>query len=141
MPGLTRSLRARVFNALSRAGMLLALAGLAALGLENVSSSHGHLSGGHAAFHHHLYSGPHEHHHDDHEAPAPRDCDPPQSTATISAAPALFQPADTGALAAPLADPVPVVLASAPLQVARPAPRLSPPRAPPSSPLAPGFLI
>lgn len=132
--------RTRVFTASSRAAMLLALAGLAALGLENVSSLHGHLSGGHAAFHHHLYSGPHEHH-DEHEAPAPRDCDPPQSTATISAAPALFQPASAGVLAAPLSDPVPVVPASAPRQAARPAPRLSPPRAPPSSPAAPDFLI
>src|SRR5262245_45058663 len=64
MQGLTRSFRAR---SLQGAGMLLAVAGLAAAGLENVSFGHEHLAGGHAVYHHHLYFGSHEHHDADHD--------------------------------------------------------------------------
>jgi len=123
--------------------MLLAVAGLAAGGLESVSFGHDHLENGHASHHHHFYFGSHEHpgtdsdhdhdhdhdrapHHPHHRGDAPR------RTATVAAAPALAQPVAASELAASLAEPTPVEPAFAPAPAVGPVARLTPPRAPPS---------
>jgi hypothetical protein len=135
MPGLILRLRSRSLAPLGGAAMLLAFAALATVGLENVSFGHGHVAGEHAAHHHHFYLGSHEHpdaqpgH--DHQAPAPEDRDAPRRTATVSAAPTLFQPVGASVLAVSLADSTPVFLALALPLVVRDVVQLTPPRAPP----------
>lgn len=147
MQGLLSGLRARSFQTL--AAMLLGIAGLAAVGLESVSFGHVH-DGGCAVHHHHFYVGSHEHaddrepgpapDHDRHpgddphddEAPAPQDRHTSRRTVTVSAAPALFQPAAVAVLAPPPVDLAPVALALVPPRVARRGSRPASPRAPPS---------
>lgn len=141
MPGLIRNLRARPYNALRGVAMLLALVALATAGLESISFGHQHLVDGHALLHHHVYLEQHEHHehpgadhdHDhDHDPPqAPHKRDAPRRTATVAAAPALFQPVVAVVLVAPLASPAPVVPLLA-RTVIQPAARLTPARAPPA---------
>jgi hypothetical protein len=87
--------------------ILLCLGGLAAVGLEWVSCGHEHLVGGHSFYHHHLFFAAHEHpgaadH--PHRTPGPHPHHPkaPGKSATVSPAPALFQPATSGVLLAPL---------------------------------------
>ncbi|MBW8877589.1 MAG: hypothetical protein JF614_21700 [Acidobacteria bacterium] len=133
MPGLSLRTRTRPFDTLWVTGALLGVVGLAAAGLEDVSFGHVHLVDGHVVHHHHFFLGPHEHpeanrphdlddddddDHDHHpEAPAHHHPDgsephhhqaPLKRTATVSAAPALFQPVGRGVLAAPLAYSTPV---------------------------------
>lgn len=162
MPSLIRNLRARSFDAFCWAAMLLAIAGMASVALENVSFGHQHLAGGHALHHHHVYLGSHEHpdgheqgqdhghhheapaphHHDDHdhEAPVPQDDPASQGTATVSAAPALFQPVPAGVPAVPLVVSAPLEPALALPPAARPVLQTAPPRGPPLSAAAPGSL-
>ena len=153
MPGLTRSLRARLISAFSGAGVLLGIAGLAVTGLETISFGHGH-AGEHTVHHRHFYSGPHEHpgtqpepehdrddHHHGHEAPAaPQERHAPRRTVTFSVAPALFQPVAASVLAMPLVDSAPNVSRLVLPLVARPALLLIPPRAPPFSIAVPDSL-
>lgn len=83
-----------------------------------------------AAEHHHHAEEAEPHHH---EAPEdPHHHHVPLRTATVSAAPALFQPAGRGVLAAPLVHSAQVVPASALPAAARPAASPSRPRGPPS---------
>lgn len=144
MPDLTRRLRALYRRTLWGAAMTLALAGLAVVEVESVSSGHGHLAEEHTTYHHHLYDGPHEHpdaHDDhDHEAPAPHDADAPRRTATLSVAPALSQPVDFSVLPVPLVDSTPVVSTLVLPRVSRPEGRPVPPRAPPAAIPSPGSL-
>lgn len=156
MPGLTRRLRVFSRRTLWGTGMMLALAGLATVEMESASFGHGHLADEHTTYHHHIYLGQHEHseaphdqdhdhHHDqdhdqDHEAPAPHDGDAPHRTATLSVAPALFQPVDFSVLPVPLADSTPVVSTLVLPRVLRPEGRPVPPRAPPVSIPSPGSL-
>lgn len=72
-------------------------------------------------------------HHHHHEAPDPHHHHAPLRTATVSAAPALFQPVGCGVLAAPLLQSTPVVLVSALPAAARPLVLPSRPRGPPPS--------
>lgn len=139
------------------AGALLAAAGLASSVVEDVSFGHVHLVDGHVVHHYHFYLGPHEHpdshslaeadddhdgdhdldHHHDHDhrhpgAPHSHGHPMPQRTATVSAAPALFQPVAFWAPAAPEALAVPVATAPAASSPARPLSPPSRPRAPPA---------
>lgn len=156
MPGLIRNLRARSFDAFCWVAMPLAVAGLASVGLETVSFGHEHLDGGHALHHRHFFLGPHEHPHDDHEsdrdhddhdhdsdhdhgAPDPQDRPAHQRTATVSAAPALFQPVPVCMLAVAPADSTLLVLPPAPPSPARFVLQPSPPRGPPLSIAVPGL--
>lgn len=144
MSSLTRSFRRSSRTRLG-AGLLLAWIGLAAAGVEQVSSGHWHLAAEHAEHHSHLYLGAHEHseprHHDDpsdhdrspdhdHEAPGQPD-DAPRHTATVSAAVVLSQPVTVSALAAPPAPSALLEPAPAAPSAARPLVRSIPPRAPP----------
>lgn len=145
MPGLTRPLRAR--SLALAAGALLGCAGLAAAGMESLAFGHQHLSDGGSVHHHHLYCGAHEHaddvhtgpdqtgpDHHGHEAPDPEpeeDRGAPRRTATVSAAPVLFQPAGASVLPAPVTDSTPVALAPAPPRVAHHGIQPSSPRGPP----------
>lgn len=145
LPSLIRSLRAHALDAFVAAGLLLALAGLAAAGLEGASFGHGHLEQAHerAIHHHHLFLGSHEHpapptdhdhHESDHpETPAPEERDSPGRTVTVSTNPALSHPVTPGGLPAPAADPLSLVLALALPLVARPPARPTAPRGPPAS--------
>jgi len=145
MPRLIRNLRARSFAAVCWLAMLLAVVGMASIALENVSFGHDHLDGGHALHHHHAYLGAHEHPHDDHGedhdhdhgVPAPEDGPAQQRTATVSTAPALFQPAPVHVLAAGPADSGLLVPILAPRPAARFVLRSTPPRGPPLSSAGP----
>jgi hypothetical protein len=151
MAGLNRSVRGRPCDGLWAAGILLAVAGLTASGLEDAFSGHVHLMDGSAVHHYHFYLGEHEHHetdpahdpdddHDHHpEAPAPHH-HAPLRTATVSAAPALFQPVSCRVLPAPVA---PSALVTAPIALrgtARPVGPPARPRAPPAAVASPDFL-
>lgn len=144
MPGLNRSLRTHSLSAL--AGMLLGLAGLATVGVESVTSGHGHLGHGRAFRHHHLFSGAHEHpgHHDDPEeapaGPASEKRGTPRKSATVAAAPALLQPAGVALPPAPREIAALLGLVLALLPVLQPALRLAGPRAPPLSAAVPDSL-
>lgn len=147
MSRLMRSLRARLFAVFSTAGTLLGLAGLAAVGVESVSFGHAHLrahlAAVHAFHHHHLYFGSHEHSGAEpgsgREEPAPQDPTAPRTTATVSVAPALFQPAGAGVLAAPLLDSTPLVLVLALPWAVRPAIQPARPRGPPPASIQPSW--
>lgn len=150
MPGLIRNLRARSFAAFGWLAMLLAVAGMASVVLESASFGHEHLDGGHALHHHHVFLGSHGHagegHDDDHgrehghqhghpgderEAPSERSGRP--GTATVSAAPALFQPIAVCVVAAGPAESSLLEPLLAPPPVARFVFQLTPPRGPPLS--------
>ena len=145
MLGLSRSFRARFFATCTMAGMVLGMAGIAAVGVENVSFGHGHLAGEHSVHHRHLYFGPHEHdadpdHDHDHEVPAREDRTAQRRTSTASIAPTLFQPASSSGLEIHLADAAPLVPALERPLIAQAVVRLAPPRAPPPLLAAPGSL-
>jgi len=125
------------FLALGWVGMLLGLAGLAAAGWEWVSCGHEHLAGGHAFYHHHLFFGAHEHPHTaDHPhkapVPVPHRGKPLHNPATVTLAPALFQPTGVGVLLVPLAVTVSVVSTCVLPGVARPVIQPARPRGPPA---------
>lgn len=121
--------------------LLLALTGLVAVGLESVSFGHEHLAAGHDVRHHHVFFGPHDHPEPQpDEEPAPHDHGTPEkrrNIATVVPGLALFQPVPISLLAAPTADPLPVVGAPAPRRFVQVAARPTVPRAPPSSSLLP----
>jgi len=149
MPGLIQgSPTRRSLVAFWAIGALLGAAGLASSVVEDVSFRHVHLVDGHVVHHNHFYLGPHEHSafhslagpdddHDDHDphspgAPHPHGHPAPQRTATLSTAPALFQPVAFWAPAAPEAPSAPVAPAPATSSPARPVGPPSRPRAPPA---------
>jgi hypothetical protein len=136
-----RSLRDRFLGALPMAGMLLCISGLAAVSLEHVSFGHVHLALMHAVHHHHLNLGAHEHSDapavPGSEAPAPQEREAPRKTATLSVAPALFQPVTASVLTVPAVDSSPFVLVLALPRVAHPVVPPDRPRGPPASITAP----
>lgn len=112
IPGLKRARTGAAALFGMAAGVLFALAGLAAAGLEEISFGHEHVVDGKAFYHHHFHLGEHEHegsppdhdhdHHDhdhhDHGSPVPRRQDMPRRAATFAASPALFHPLGLGTL-------------------------------------------
>jgi hypothetical protein len=138
-PGLHRIRRARSSMLFWMVGILPALVGLAAVGLEDVSFGHEHVIGGKTVYHHHFHLGAHEHqgaqpgddhdddhdgdhdgdhdHHDHPDHPVPHHHDAPRRAATVAAAPALFQPLDVSTLVLAPAASTPVVLAGLPSPV------------------------
>ena len=144
MEGLTWSFRARLWRAAGWAGMLLGIAGLAAVGLEHVSFGHAHRLWAHVVYHHHVFFGPHEHSSaqsdPDQEAaasqPASQDPEkddktPPRKDLTFSAAPVLFQPVPARVPTVSLVEVAPIALARALPLVARPVILPASPRGPP----------
>ncbi len=116
--------------------MLLGLTGLMSVGLERVSCGHEHLVGGHSFYHHHFFFAAHGHPHlahHPHRMPAPHGAKAPHKPATITPAPALFQPAGPGLLLTPLRVSAPVVPARVQPGVVQSAIQPARPRGPPAS--------
>lgn len=143
MEGLTWSFRARLWRAAGWAGVLLGIAGLAAVGLEHVSFGHAHRLWAHVVYHHHVFFSPHEHPGAqpgrDHEAAAsqPASQDPekndeaPRKDLTFSASPVLFQPVPARVPTVSLVEVAPLALARALPLAARPVILPASPRGPP----------
>jgi hypothetical protein len=136
MSGLRPILRARSFQVLWWAGLLLGLGSLVVVSLEGVSFVHEHVGYGYRLYHHHLFFGAHEHSHPHPDHPS-KGRGKPRRTATVSAEVTLFHPVVANALAPPRMDPVAAVADLALPCWARPEPRSGPPRAPPVFPRCP----